>query len=383
MDTDPRPTFSTATFLALFAGIGLIAITAAAVAVLAVRPPPPDIARTEPTLPAKPPPHRDKSAPPAANPAPTKPAAVPLAPPPRPVPATPAPEPPRHARLEPEPAPVVSRYKLGSAIEQEVIVTRRSTYRVQDIEVTQAAEYTITSDLEVTAVRPDGGCVMTQTVRATRLGECDPTLRQDMDAALRKTQGTTFEIAVTADGEVRAFKGADESIHVQVPNDPGRTMTFRVWSILDADGWKELAGLTLLQPAKNRANWDRPIAHDWGPLGGWSGKTTFRVNGKYDGRDRIDFAHSLTYRKPNPGAGDDLPLKIVRSEFRTPTAGGSILYDPKAGRVARAEETFQARGRVTVAAIPGHAAVDLDERQDFRLTVREPRERALAGVPNR
>ena len=148
---------------------------------------------------------------------------------------------------------------------------------------------------------------------------------------------------------------------------------------------KELAAVTLLQPQSRTEGetWNRPIAHDWGPLGGWGGRTTYRVNGKQSGMDRIDFRHALTYRQPKPGAGDDLPLRVVRAEFRSPSATGSVLYDAAAGRVTRAEETFQVRGRVVVSAITSDAVVDLDERQDFQLVIREPKHRVLKGVPKR
>jgi hypothetical protein len=286
-------------------------------------------------------------------------------------------------KLNSEPVPVVSRYKIGVALEQEVSFARRSVYRVQGIEVEQTAKYTVTSDFVVSKVIPDGGCAMTQTIRSTRLGECDPALKQEMQAALEETHGTTFALTVGPDGRVSKFAGPNDGVHVQVPNDPGRTATFRVWSLLDTGAWTELAGLTLFVPPTGDGPWVRPIAHDWGPLGGWDGRTTFRKNGTQLGRVRIDFTHELTHRPPEAGAGQHLPLNVVRVDFRTPAATGSLLFDAMKGSVTRAEETFRVRGRVTVAAISGEAVVDLEERQDFELIVREPTERNLTGGPKR
>jgi hypothetical protein len=278
---------------------------------------------------------------------------------------------------------VASRFLIGEAVEQEVAFARRAVYRVSDVEVAQVAKYTVISDLVVTALLSDGGCLMTQTIRATRLGECDATLKPEMRAALEKTHGAVFEATLAPDGRIRKFTGAKDAVNVQVPNDPGRTATFRVWSLLDTGAWAELAGMTMLRPPAHEDAWTRPIAHDWGPLGGWDGRTTFRRNGKQLGQDRIDFTHTLAHRPPAPGAGDGLPLKVLRAEFRPPTATGSVLFDAAKDRVLRAEETFQVNGRVTVAALSGEAVVDLEERQDFQLTVREPTDRTLKGGPRR
>ena len=78
-----------------------------------------------------------------------------------------------------------------------------------------------------------------------------------------------------------------------------------------------------------------------------------------------------------------MPLKVLRAAFHTPTATGSVLFDAAKDRVSRAEETFRVNGRVTVAALSGEAVVDLEERQDFQLTVREPADRTLKGGPGR
>jgi hypothetical protein len=358
--------------LCLVAGAGLVAIAVGVVVILSVRGPAPTVARTEPT--------------PLPRPEPVKPPILKpreVTPVPHVKKTEPPPDPPRVGKLNPEPAPVPSRYKVGSAVEQEVTFSRRSVYRVQGIEVAQAAKYTVTSDLVVTAVHPDGGCAMKQTIRSTRLGECDPALKQEMQAALEKTHGTEFELTVGPDGQVRKFTGLKEAVNVQVPNDPGRTATFRVWSLLDSGAWAELAGMTLLKPPAGEESWTRPIAHDWGPLGGWVGRTTFRNNSRQHGQDRIDFTHALTHRPPVAGAGEDLPLKIVSVEFRSPNATGSILFDATTDRVTRAEETFQVRGRVTVAAVGSEAVIELEERQDFQLTNREATDRNLKGGPKK
>ncbi len=347
--------------LGLVAGAGLVAIAIGSAVLLSVRGPTPAVVLAEPPTP------------PRVVEKPVKPPET--APPPRAMRVVP--DTPRVGRLEPEPVPPVSRFKVGTTVEQEVVVTRRSVFLIQGLEASQTAEYSFVSDVVVDSLRPGGGCGKKQTIRSTKLGKCDPAMRKEMLAALEKAHGTEFRFVVGEDGTVGEFKGPKDALQIQGPNDLTKAASIRVWSLLDSDAWKEMAGLTELYLPLFPATQDRPLAHDWGPLGTWAGKTTYRRNGKQDGQDRVDFAHALTYSPPAGGGNADLPLRITRTEFRTPTASGSILFDAAKGRVTRAEETFQVKGRVVVSALGTEVTVDLDERQDFQMFVREPKERTL------
>jgi hypothetical protein len=221
---------------------------------------------------------------------------------------------------------------------------------------------------------------VTQTIKSTKLGECDPTLRKDLQAALEKTHGTQFTITLGPDGAVAEFRGPKDAVNVQAPNDIAKA-TYRVWSLLDSDAWKDLAGVTFLHPPSHLGQeWETPITHDWGPLGTWNGKTYFKRNGQQLGQERIDFTHSLSHKPPESAAPGDLPFKVVRMEFRSPNAAGSVLFDAAKGRVTRAEESFTVRGRLVVSALGTEVTVDVEERQDFQVAVREPGERSLKGT---
>lgn len=340
--------------LGLIAGAGLAAIAIGTAVLLSLRGQPPAVGAVEPLAPPR--------AEAAVRPTETA---------PRPRAKTVEPAPPRVGRLEPE--PIRSRFKIGTTVEQEVVVTRRSAFLIQGREASQAAEYSFVSDLVVESLRADGGCDVKQTIRSTKLGRCDAGTEKEMRAALAKVPGTELRYVVGEDGTVSEFRGAKEPLRVQGPNDLTKAASIRVWSLLDSDAWKELAGLTTLHPPSHPgATWEGPLAHDWGPLGSWAGRTTYRRNGKQLGQDRVDFVHTLRHSPPAAGGNADLPLRINRVEFRTPTATGSVLFDAATDRVTRAEETFQVKGRVVVSALGTEVSVDLDERQDFRVTVREP-----------
>ena len=311
----------------------------------------------------------------APPPRPVEPSAPPVVvPPPAPV-AVPAP-PPVVGVLAPAP---VGRYRVGESFEQEVNVSRRSALHVLGVGAPQAAEYTFTSRLTVEAVAADGSLTVKQRVEGTRLVTCDPAARAELDVALRKSRGATFTLTVGPGGEVTGLKGPADEPRVTEKNDAIRGQTLRVWSLLDADGWKEMAGLTFFQPARPLVvgeTWTRPLVHDWGPLGSWVGRTRYSVAGRRDGAERIEYAHQLTYRPPAAGGG--LPFRVVRAECSAPAAGGAIRYDAARGRVESAEETFRVRGAVTVAVGGVETTAAVEEVQVFRLRI-PPADARLIG----
>jgi hypothetical protein len=192
-----------------------------------------------------------------------------------------------------------------------------------------------------------------------------------LNDALKKTKDATFEITLNGKGEVTRFKGAKDPVRVFAGDNPLAGQTFLLWSFLDEDAWKELAQITFLRPdapVRPGAKWTRPLSHSWGPLGRWDGQTTYAAAGRQAGRERITYAHEMTYRPPR-GAARDLPFQVKKADFKSPVASGVILYDVDQEKVADAEETFRVRGAVVVAVGDVEAAVEMDETQVFRLRI--------------
>ena len=133
---------------------------------------------------------------------------------------------------------------------------------------------------------------------------------------------------------------------------------------------------------KSGTMWNRPEAHDWGALGTWRGKTLYAPMGKLPGKagvERIDYKHDISYRPPAEGADANLPIRVVKSDFKTVLAGGTILYDPFIRRVTAVEETFRVRGAVLVSLGGIEAGIEMEELQSFKLTVSEQVPRELVG----
>lgn len=276
-----------------------------------------------------------------------------------------------------------SGYKVGETFTQEVVVSRRSAFRVLGIEVVKGAQYSLASTFAITKVNRDGSLEATQTIQTAKLIDADGDMRASLAAALAKTQGVKFDLSVAANGEVTELKGLKDSIQVRMGKDEDVGASLRIWSVLDTDAWKELSSRTFFQPERPlheqpslsdpaaHRPWTRDAAHDWGALGRWKGKTAYAVGKKPDkaGLEHIKYSHHLTYQPPGAGSDRDLPLKIIKSDFKIVGAGGVIVYNPMVCKVARAEEAFLVRGTVLVSLSGLESAIEMEELQGFRIVI--------------
>ncbi len=312
-----------------------------------------------------------------------------------PVPRTVEPIAPPVVAVTPPPMPRVgvlqadidSRFKVGDTFNQEVVFSRKSDFRFVGAEFSQAARYAIRSSILISKVHADGSYVAEQTIGKAIWLDGDADSKPTLIEALEKAKGTKFELTFSRNHEVTELKGLKDPIRVAAGKNAAMGQSLRLWSLLDADAWKELAGLTFFfaeTPLKAKMNWNKPVSHDWGPLGSWNGKTVYLAAGKQPKQtnlERIDYRHEIYYKPPAVGADRDLPFRIQKVAFQTILAGGAILYDPATNRTTAAEETFRVRGNIQVSLVGMDAAIEMEEAQGFRLTIEQPATNALVGTP--
>jgi hypothetical protein len=151
-------------------------------------------------------------------------------------------------------------------------------------------------------------------------------------------------------------------------------------SVIDEDGWKELAELSFFRPrpaeparASGPESWTRQMTHDWSPLGSWYGTTSFAPMSNGNDLQQFRFTHSMTY-KPPTGDGAT-PFKISSAVFQPLVTAGTIQYDPQLGHVVEAQETFHVRGKVDVELLGQPVPIELEEKQvlTVRITSQDPR----------
>jgi hypothetical protein len=270
---------------------------------------------------------------------------------------------------------------------QRVDIQRYPRFAVGSMNVRQEIHYQIDSSFELFPPDEQGEREAVQTILETTLVKADPLSRAVFTQSLAELTGRKYVYQLNKFSEVVSMTGHRDNtktVKVQQPDSKGVLVS----SVIDEDGWKELAQLTLFQPppdARRSRSFVRKTTHDWGSLGSWYGKTNFA--GRKFGRDarRFSYQHQLEYIAPNNAAkaNNNLPFQIDNARFRTQQARGEIHYHEKQQRVTNVREVFHALGTVGTTMLGVPATVNVEEKQMFTITVTGQRAMKANDDPGR
>jgi hypothetical protein len=273
----------------------------------------------------------------------------------------------------------LTKLKEGDVLFQEVAVARTTTFRLAGNDVRQNLTYHFLSSLRVEKRLPEGGFQVVQRVEAARLDGADEVFQTLLGDSIDRLKGQTFKLTLDPYLEVIAFEGTTDPVKALQGTSFLGGPALMLASLMDQDGWRELARLSFFmpeQPLKQGARWERPMTHGWGPLGGWTGKAAYAylgpqaVPGQKKPLQRVGYQYDLTYEAPKAGAGvPGVPLQVNQAKFQPPAASGVIYYDADRARVAAVEERFQVRGNLHLNLLGANTPVELEETQSIRLQI--------------
>jgi hypothetical protein len=318
-----------------------------------------------------------------ALPAQTKPAEKPKPPAPKPEEKpTPLPKPEKkpppqkidNAPVQTEKPVITWKLKAGDTFLHELIVSQSPVFRTQGLTFQSQLKYSVVSRFTVEQAGP-GGAVVNQRVEGARLIQADATTQGLVMPALAKLPGTAFKIQLGPEMEVKRFTGAQPQLLAGGGGFAGG-FGLQTASLLDLDGWCEIAQATFFQPARGaapRSQWVRPMNHNWGALGAWTGQTLFVYSGRQGPLHQFTFGHRMAHVPARGGAMG--PLQVAGAAFQARVADGAVVFDAERGRVVSGQERFAVTGRIHIAILGQQASVDIEEEQTFQFRLIEPPQR--------
>lgn len=273
------------------------------------------------------------------------------------VPSTPAPKP------EPTNKP--------QTLYQEIDVQRQPKFSILGSETAQDLHYQMLSELRVGVADDKGLRKIEQYVRDTKLLKADELSQGMFEGSLRDLIGWQFTFQVNRRGDITLWKGGPPAGRKAAKVERGAELGFMVTSVMDEDGWKEMAQLSFFVPEEQTAGsqtWVRKMTHDFGPLGSWAGETHYTPKeGPGSAPLQIDYVHKMAYKPPARGIGG-LPFAVTDAKFTPEIAEGKFHYDKQAGRVIQVQERFLVKGALATELLGQAAAVEMQE--DQLITVR-------------
>ncbi|MDA1050002.1 MAG: hypothetical protein O3C40_05920 [Planctomycetota bacterium] len=257
---------------------------------------------------------------------------------------------------------------------QVVDIQRSPTFSIQGLETKQSLHYQVLSQLEIERDVDSRTTKVIQIVQDTRLVAADDLSRASFSKALDGLKRQQYTYRLNHRGEVIDFTGHKES-RTTIALDLAAGAGFQLTSVIDEDGWKELAELTFVVPPDGQQAgepWKRQMTHDWGALGNWSGITTFSPQPPKEQLAQITFTREMNYTAPG-ASGGGLPFQIRHAAFELQRASGAIEFDVALQRVRKATESFDVRGTVSAELAGIEVQIELTEQQRIEIIVSDQR----------
>jgi hypothetical protein len=177
--------------------------------------------------------------------------------------------------------------------------------------------------------------------------------------------GAEFAVTISPEGKVTKVEGRDKFIDGLAKANP--QMKQLLEQILSDRALEQMAEPMFAavpdKPVAKGDAWKREARLVLGPIGSYDATYDYTYEGRDKDLDRIKVAITLKYTPPGAMEGGGLPFRIKSADLATKDAGGTILFDSKAGRVASVELSVKLKGKLNIE-IGGMASeVELDQSQ--------------------
>ncbi len=184
----------------------------------------------------------------------------------------------------------------------------------------------------------------------------------------KNIKGSEFTLTLAKDGSVEKVEGREA--FVTKLGTANKQIEGLLQKILSEEAFKQLSdpsfGLLPKDAAKKKAKdkWERTTSLDLGPVGGYDTKYTFEFDKTTGDVAEVKVTPAVTYKAPKATeTGDALPFKIKGAELKSDaTAGGTIKFNTKTGRIDSSSVTLKINGKVTLEI--GGQTSDVEIRQE-------------------
>ncbi len=130
-------------------------------------------------------------------------------------------------------------------------------------------------------------------------------------------------------------------------------------------GVEDLFGMAPEKPVSAGTTWNRDAKLSMGPIGDFAMAAKYKYVGPAEGGEKVTLTAEMTYSAPK-GDAEGLPFKITKGELKAEKFEGTIIFDPKVGRLKSSEATMKMAGKLTFS-ING-MEIPVEIIQDMKIT---------------
>jgi hypothetical protein len=180
--------------------------------------------------------------------------------------------------------------------------------------------------------------------------------------------GSKFKLTIGPDMKVTKVEGRKEFLDKLIS--ANQQMKPLLESILSEDALKQMADPSFAaipnKEVKKDETWEYKSKLSLGPIGGYDTVYTYKFLGKDDKQkelDKIGVTATLKYEKPGDTGAGGLPFRIKDAKLESKSATGTVLFDPKVGRVDSSEMNIELAGTLDIEIGQMVTKVELNQKQ--------------------
>ncbi len=297
-------------------------------------------------------------------------------------------DPPVDPKDKKEPAPATGEVDFAWKWEKDKPIFSQMTtktvqnIKVQELNINQIQEQTFF--FKWTPLKEDAGkWTVKQTIEGIKMKidiagnpvSYDSTVDQQaagsntaLNDFFKNLKGSEFTVTVTKEGTVEKIEGREAFVAKLTA--ANKQLEGLLQKILSEEAFKQMSdpSFSLLpkdSPKKKaKDKWERTTSLDLGPVGGYDIKYTYELDKVTGDIAEVKVTPSVTYKAPKATeTGDALPFKIKGADLKSDaTAGGTIKFNTKTGRIESSNVTLKINGKVTLEI--GGQTSDVEIRQE-------------------
>jgi hypothetical protein len=184
----------------------------------------------------------------------------------------------------------------------------------------------------------------------------------------KQMEGATFKVTLSPAGKITQFEGFEDFMKRLEQANPQAAPMLKSFMSKEtmSKGSEEAFGFLPAKPVKPGDTWKKGSTLSLGPLGSFKVESNYIYKGKVDNGEAIDVDASMSFTPPAPDA--NAPFQITKTGFKAESAKGTIIFDPKTGRLVKQDMKIHMKGPMTIKA--GGMEITMDMDQDQSTTVR-------------
>jgi hypothetical protein len=213
----------------------------------------------------------------------------------------------------------------------------------------------------------DKGTVLEQTVvRADIRGNLPMA-----EGLAERMKGLTLTYTLDPKGKVTKVEGYEKYIEKLAGDDENLKKLFQATMTEEAlkMGVQDLFGFVPDKPVKPGDAWKREYKMSLGPIGQFAMTGNYKYAGPADGLEKVTYTADAKFTPPEAGGGGGLPFAITKGELKADKFEGTLLFDPKAGRLKEGRTDAKFGGKLTASVNEMEVEIEFTQTQKVVTTV--------------